>query len=96
MEVVLPPAITACSASCEGSSRVWHVPDGIFEAEQKFHTLLPSLLDSNEGKWVYMTSNGRHEFAETQDEAGIAAIESGIPRDEFVVRFISLFDLDSI
>ena len=94
MEIVLPPRLGQ-SETCEQAARerVWRVAEGVVRAGQQFRALLPTLLADHSYEWVYVTADGRHDFFSSQVEAEIAVDDAGIPRNECVVRLVSVLEL---
>lgn len=77
------------------SSEFPKVPEGRLEAQKQFQALLPSLLPEQDRMWICITADGRYITGESMDETEIAGQAQGFDPDEYVVRHISEFELDS-
>lgn len=92
MKIELPPPIGS-ELTGQATSRSWDVPGGLIQSERHFRKLLPSLLVTNKGDWVYVTDTGSYDVFDGQDAAELAAEDAGITQNSFIVRFVSDFEL---
>lgn len=92
MRIDLPPALDDPT----GAPRSWTVPDTILAAEKLCEEKIRALLGTSEGKWIAVDAEGRSVMGDTQDEAELAMLATGVPTSSFVVRMVSAIELPDV